>query len=64
MKHIYLCPKHYTNLYNQILTKDETECKFCLQELGEKMKKFGIVDWKKEMETDRDTFIKTNSDEK
>jgi len=57
MKHIYLCPKHYTNLYNQIFTKDETECKFCLLELEERMQKFGIIDFKKQMEEDRDKFI-------
>ena len=48
MNHIYLCPKHYNNQYFEIETKDG-DCKFCLQEK--------VVDWKKEMEEDRDKFI-------
>lgn len=55
---IKLCPKHYTNNPYQILIQDETRCKFCIQELYERMKKFGITDWKLEMEKDRDRFIK------
>ena len=32
MNHIYLCPRHYKNLGNQIETKDG-DCKFCLGEI-------------------------------
>jgi hypothetical protein len=29
MTHITLCKEHYKNLWNQIFTADERECKFC-----------------------------------
>lgn len=54
---ITLCEKHYTNSPYQIFTADETECKFCRQELYARMEKFGIVDWKQTMESDKKKFI-------
>ena len=54
MTHIYLCKEHYKNLWNQVFTADERECKFCLSELRERMEKFGIVDWKSEYEKEKD----------
>lgn len=58
MERIKLCPKHYTATPYQIQVFDEVECKFCRLELEERMKKFKIVDWKFEMESDRDKYIK------
>lgn len=57
MNRTILCEKHYTGTPYQVFTADETECKFCLQELRERMEKFGIVDYKKEMEENRDKYL-------
>lgn len=57
MMRIKLCQKHYTNTPYQVLVQNETKCEFCIKELHERMEKFGIVDWKQEMEIDRDKYL-------
>ena len=53
---IKLCPKHYTGTPYQVKVFDERDCKFCRQELYEKMKKFGIVDWKQVVIEDKQKY--------
>ena len=55
---IKLCKKHYKDTLHLVFVKHETKCEFCQQEHQERMKKFGIVDYKKQMENSRDKFIK------
>ena len=54
---ITLCNIHYTGTPYQVCTSDETKCKFCRQELEERMKKFGVYDWQQIMVEDRDMFL-------
>lgn len=57
MERIKLCEKHYTGTPYQVKVFDETRCKFCLSELRERMKKFGIVDWKQVVEDDKEKYL-------
>ena len=53
---IKLCEKHYTGTPYQIKVFDETKCEFCLSELRERMKKFGIADFKQILEEDKKLY--------
>ena len=55
---IKFCKKHYKGIPKQLFVRNETKCEYCQQELLKRMKKFGIVDYKKQMEDSRDKFIK------
>lgn len=54
---ITICKKHQVNNPYIVLTSDETKCKFCREELYERMEKFGIHDYKREMEEDKNKYL-------